>query len=58
MSDFGGSQASFHRQQHNHPIANWVSSVLREEQQVIDVSWAKDFCALTDHTRCHSILAY
>jgi hypothetical protein len=26
-----------------------MSSVLREEQQVFDVSRAKDFCALTDH---------
>jgi len=23
--------------------------VLREEQQVFDVSWAKNFCTLTDH---------
>jgi hypothetical protein len=26
-----------------------MSSVLREEQQVFDVSWAKNFCTLTDH---------
>jgi hypothetical protein len=55
VGDFGGSQASFHRQQHNHSIANGMSSVC-EEQQVFDVSWPKDFCALTDHTSCHSTL--
>src|SRR5215467_260292 len=56
VGDFGGTQASFHRQQHNHSIANWMTSLLREEQHIFDVSWAKDFCALTDHARYHETL--
>ena len=49
VSDFGGSQASFHGQQHNHPIAKRMSCVLREEQQVFDVSWAEYLCTFADH---------
>jgi hypothetical protein len=50
VGDFGGTQASLQRQQHDHLVADRVPGVLSEEQQVFDVTLSEDFCALANHT--------
>jgi hypothetical protein len=49
VGDFGSTQASLQRQQHNHLVADRVSGLLSDEQQVFDVTLSENFCALANH---------
>jgi hypothetical protein len=49
VGDFGGTQASLQRQQHDHLVADRVPGVLSEEQQVFDVTLSENLCALANH---------
>ena len=49
VGDFTGAQASLDRQQHQHLVADGMSGLAHEDQQVFDMVGRQDFGALANH---------